>query len=142
MVSSSSSSQINNNITTKSYHSLLASKLTHLTIPSSAAAAAAAAAAGDFDFSDVFGPPTPNATSTSTSTSASAFSADPHKPHVIFNRSHSFVGPSPRLAASASSPFARHFDLDEEEDEEEPEESEEAVVCLDRSRNGGVLGGF
>ncbi|XP_057994920.1 serine/threonine-protein kinase AtPK2/AtPK19 [Hevea brasiliensis] len=52
-----------------------------------------------FDFSDVFGPLTPHpnqSQSPSTSTSSSSSSAFVGDPLVIHNRSHSFVGPSPR----------------------------------------------
>lgn len=100
----------------KNYHALLASKLTNLTIPSSSSSSA-----GEFDFSDVFGPPTPSA-------SSNPVHVDPLKPiHVIHNRSHSFVGPSPRVAASAQSPFAQTLDLDEEEEDEDDEEVEAAA---------------
>ncbi|EYU42504.1 hypothetical protein ABFS82_09G028800 [Erythranthe guttata] len=81
----------------KAFHSILASRLTHLQIPSSAAAAEDPSQ--DFEFSDFFGPSA--AASSSPSSSSSLFLRDPP---VIHNRSHSFVGPSPRVTLSRSLP--------------------------------------
>ncbi|KHN18506.1 Serine/threonine-protein kinase AtPK2/AtPK19 [Glycine soja] len=50
--------------------------------------------------------------------SSSSPNPSPSSPHVIFSRSHSFVGPSPRFVPS-STPL---FFLEEEEEEEEEEE--------------------
>lgn len=104
----------------KNMHSLLVANLTKLTIPSSSSSSspppssAAAAAVHDFDFSDVFGPTNP---------SPSSFPGDPQhheqQPVVIHNRSHSFVGPSPRLTPPASLPFFREVDSQSEGEEEE-----------------------
>ncbi|XP_010272147.1 PREDICTED: serine/threonine-protein kinase AtPK2/AtPK19-like isoform X1 [Nelumbo nucifera] len=74
----------------KTLHSILAGKLNKLSIPSSTSTPGE-----DFDFSDVFGP----------QTSQSASSPFLRDPEIIYSRSHSFVGPSPRFANSASLPF-------------------------------------
>ena len=126
MVSSSSSSSSSSSAVQNqkiSYHSLLAAKLSKLTIPSSSTLSSSSAVAGaaqDFDFNDVFGPPTPTAT-----TSNPTFHGDP-QPNVINNRSHSFVGPSPRFATAQSQPFDLELDEDDEEEDEEsgPENGE------------------
>lgn len=87
----------------KAVHSLLASRLTQLHIPS----AASDDPALDFEFSDFFG----------TAAAASPSSASPPlflgDPQVIHHRSHSFVGPSPRFTLSKSLP---NFDQDEGEE--------------------------
>ncbi|KAL6524384.1 hypothetical protein OROHE_016055 [Orobanche hederae] len=99
---------MNNNINTlssscsaanqkKSIHSILASRLTHLHIPSSPSSAEDPSQ--DFDFADLFGP-TAAAASSSPSSSA-LFLGDPQ---VIHHRSHSFLGPSPRFTLSKSLP--------------------------------------
>lgn len=88
----------------KAFHSILASRLTHLHIPSSTSAAEDPSL--DFEFSDFFGP----AASSSPSSSSSLFLGDPQ---VIHHRSHSFVGPSPRFTLSKSLP---PFEKDEPED--------------------------
>ncbi|XP_047971638.1 serine/threonine-protein kinase AtPK1/AtPK6-like [Salvia hispanica] len=97
----------------KAMHTLLASRLTQLHIPSPAAEDPSL----DFEFSDFFGPsaapPSPS--------SASAL------PQIIHHRSHSFVGPSPRFTLSKSLPA---FDRD---DSSSSDELEEVAVC-----NGGV----
>lgn len=86
----------------KAVHSLLASRLTQLHIPS----AAAEDPSQDFDFSDFFGP----AAAPSPSSASSLFLGDPQ---VIHHRSHSFVGPSPRFTLSKSLP---NFDRDERDE--------------------------
>lgn len=87
----------------KAVHSLLASRLTQLHIPS----AASDDPSLDFEFSDFFG----------TAAAASPSSASPPlflgDPQVIHHRSHSFVGPSPRFTLSKSLP---NFDQDEGEE--------------------------
>lgn len=88
----------------KAFHSILASRLTHLHIPPSTSAAEDPSQ--DFDFSDLFGP----AASSSPSSSSSLFLGDPQ---VIHHRSHSFVGPSPRFTLSKSLPT---FEQDEREE--------------------------
>lgn len=104
--------------TQKNMHSLLVANLTKLTIPSSSSSpSSSAAAVHDFDFNDVFGPTNP---------SPSSFPGDPQhheqqQPVVIHNRSHSFVGPSPRLTPPASLPFFREVDSQSEGEEEEEE---------------------
>ncbi|KAL3639541.1 hypothetical protein CASFOL_017448 [Castilleja foliolosa] len=86
--------------------STLASRLTHIHIPSSSAAAEDPSQ--DFDFSDLFGP-TASATSSSPSSSA-LFLGDPQ---IIHHRSHSFVGPSPRFTLSKSLPPFERNEQDE-----------------------------
>ncbi|KAM5570598.1 serine/threonine-protein kinase [Rosa sericea] len=94
----------------KTLHSLLATKLTKLTIPPSSSSSSSPPQ--DFDFNDVFGPPTAsNDGGASTSYSPSLL--------VIHNRSHSFVGPSPRFTPTSFScllPFTA-AESDSEEDE-------------------------
>ncbi|KAK9278926.1 hypothetical protein L1049_028507 [Liquidambar formosana] len=72
---------------------------------------------GDFDFSDVFG------SQSSSSSSSSPFLKDPE---IIQNRSHSYVGPSPRFAVPRPLPFDEEADLqsDIEEDEDEDGDAE------------------
>ena len=91
----------------------------------------------DFDFSEVFGPLTPHhhqnqnptsnpnpSSSSPPSTSSPSFSATaafpiPVDPPVIYNRSHSFVGPSPRFTATS---LSRSLPLEPElEPDSEPE---------------------
>lgn len=79
----------------KSLHKILASKLT-LTIPPSKSSSCSPPTE-DFDFSDVFGP-----SFTPSSSSQSPYLTDPQ---VIHNRSHSFLGPSPRCSIPTSHPF-------------------------------------
>lgn len=83
----------------KAAHSILASRLTNLRIPSSSAHDSSQ----DFDFSDVFG-------ATASSSPPSLFLGDPQ---IIHHRSHSFVGPSPRFTLSKSLP---NFEPEERED--------------------------
>ncbi|KAL5813978.1 hypothetical protein ACOSQ3_024760 [Xanthoceras sorbifolium] len=96
----------------KTLHSLLAANLKKLTITPPSASASS-----EFDFSDVFGPLTPHQPSPSTS-ATSAFLGDPP---VIHNRSHSFVGPSPRYTLSSSLPLQ----IEELENENEVERDEQ-----------------
>ncbi|KAL6181537.1 hypothetical protein ACLB2K_048192 [Fragaria x ananassa] len=98
--------------TNKSLHSLLAEKLTNLTIPPSSSSSPPQ----DFDFNDVFGPPTSSSTD-----------AAPPQLLVIHNRSHSFVGPSPRFTPTSSS-FLRPFAADEDENDAVSEKDEEPAV--------------
>ncbi|KAG7021487.1 Serine/threonine-protein kinase AtPK2/AtPK19, partial [Cucurbita argyrosperma subsp. argyrosperma] len=110
----------------KNMHALLTAKLTKLTLPSSSSSSpppppppppppsSSTAALLDFDFSDVFGP---------TNSSLPSFPGDPQhneqQPAVIHNRSHSFVGPSPRLTPPSSLSFFREVksQIEEEEDD-------------------------
>lgn len=107
----------------KAVHSLLASRLTQLHIPS----AAADDPSQDFEFSDFFG----------TAAAASPSSASPPlflgDPQVIHHRSHSFVGPSPRFTLSKSLP---NFDQDESE---ELYYSSSDDAAGDDARDGGSL---
>ncbi|CAL1367919.1 unnamed protein product [Linum trigynum] len=114
--------------------SLLSTKLKKLTVnpPDSAS---------DFDFSEVFGPTTPHldpllpdpdpdtassSASTSSSSSSSARAAAAAlDPLVIHNRSHSFVGPSPRYTLSVPLPFNK---IQEEDDDEDEDPAAAAVV--------------
>ncbi|XP_047330605.1 serine/threonine-protein kinase AtPK2/AtPK19-like [Impatiens glandulifera] len=92
----------------KALHSLLASRLTTLTIPESPSPSFSTSE--EFDFSDVFGHPSsssPRANNVHPS-SSSPLSVDPE---IIHNRSHSFVGPSPRFTLSSSLPLGL-FDLE------------------------------
>ncbi|OIW18370.1 hypothetical protein TanjilG_31510 [Lupinus angustifolius] len=86
----------------KNLHSLL---LTNLTIPSSSSPSSSNNDL-DFDFSHVFGPNPSPSPSTNVPT-----------PHIIHNRSHSFVGPSPRLPTSL-------FPLPELASDSEPDDDE------------------
>uniref|UniRef100_A0A7N0RAC1 non-specific serine/threonine protein kinase n=1 Tax=Kalanchoe fedtschenkoi TaxID=63787 RepID=A0A7N0RAC1_KALFE len=99
----------------KALHSILASKLNKLTIPSSSSAD------GEFEFSDVFGPQTPSGAAPSSSTQIGTGNRNVKDPEVIHNRSHSFVGPSPRYVLSKSLPFNKETDcvLSESEEKEE-----------------------
>lgn len=96
----------------KTLHSMLANKLNHLTIPSSSSSSSPEQ---DFDFSEVFGPQT-SSNLLSSSPSSSFFLGDPP---IIHNRSHSFVGPSPRLVLSKSLPFHPQIDSNSEDEIEE-----------------------
>ncbi|KAJ9163686.1 hypothetical protein P3X46_023326 [Hevea brasiliensis] len=107
----------------KNLHSVLSSNLKKLSItppnPTS-----------DFDFSEVFGPLTPHpnqSQSPSTSASSSSSSAFIRDPLVIQNRSHSFVGPSPRYTPSSSSPF---------QIQEEDLENENEVIVEEDDKKG------
>ncbi|CAI0399057.1 unnamed protein product [Linum tenue] len=98
--------------------SLLSTKLKKLTVnpPDSAS---------DFDFSEVFGPVTPHldpASTSSSSSSSARAAAAALDPLVIHNRSHSFVGPSPRYTLSVPLPFNKIQEEDDDEDEDEGED--------------------
>ncbi|CAK9141414.1 unnamed protein product [Ilex paraguariensis] len=95
----------------KTLHTILATKLSKLTIPP--ANSSSSSPDQDFDFSELFGPlpssPHPKDPSPSSpSSSPSLFLGDPQ---IIHNRSHSFIGPSPRFTLSKSLPF--HQDIDD-----------------------------
>ncbi|KAM0033081.1 putative protein kinase AGC-Pl family [Helianthus debilis subsp. tardiflorus] len=100
----------------KTLPSILTSKLNNLTIPSSPTDP-------DFDFADVFGP----------SSSSSTHPNPPHHnlfigdPQIIHNRTHSFIGPSPRYTRSKSLPFHPQFDPNSS-GEDEPEKADESEV--------------
>lgn len=104
----------------KALHSLLASKLSNLTIPNSD---------DEFEFSDVFGPQTPTAAA-AMATSSSAQIGNGKDPEVIHHRSHSFVGPSPRYILSKALPLSEESDyvLSEKEEEEEREVETEVRI--------------
>ncbi|KAI3454572.1 hypothetical protein Pfo_011235 [Paulownia fortunei] len=115
----------------KAVHSILASRLTHLHIPSSTSSAEDPSQ--DFDFSDFFGP----AASSSPSSSSSLFLGDPQ---VIHHRSHSFVGPSPRFTLSKSLPpferdepeelyYSSSDDTDNNDAKDEAVEKDSGSVC-------------
>ncbi|KAL3748317.1 hypothetical protein ACJRO7_009536 [Eucalyptus globulus] len=116
-------------------YSLLTRNLANLTIPSSSAAAPPLSSSPplDFDFSEVFGPnPNPNPSSYS-----SANPQPPKDPPVIQNRSHSFVGPSPRYAHSNSLPF-----IDSSEDEGADDDDDAKGGILEgNERESSDLGG-
>lgn len=82
-------------------HSVLASRLTKLKIPEYTTASSSNDL--DLEFSELFGCPPP---------SSSTSSGDP--PQVIHSRSHSFLGPSPRLTSSNPLPFHQEIDSDVE----------------------------
>ncbi|XP_059640710.1 serine/threonine-protein kinase AtPK2/AtPK19-like isoform X2 [Cornus florida] len=103
----------------KALHSILASKLNKLTIPPSSDE--------EFHFSDLFGPPT----SSSPSSSSSPFLGDPP---IIHNRSHSFVGPSPRFAVSNSLPEIDSESSDEYGDDEDS--GIDAVRVVEKGEDG------
>ncbi|KAI3761335.1 hypothetical protein L1987_51747 [Smallanthus sonchifolius] len=95
----------------KTLHSMLAIKLNNLTIPSSSSADQ------DFDFADVFGP----TSSSSTNPNPNVFTGDPQ---IIHNRSHSFIGPSPRYTLSKSLPFHHDFDAESSGEDDDVTEVE------------------
>lgn len=114
----------------KALHSILASRLSSLKIPSFSSSSTADP---DFDFSELFGP------APSSSTPTGLFLGDPQ---VIHNRSHSFVGPSPRLTLSKSLPFHQELDSgSEDDDENEVEENndEKSDGNRDTVTKDGVL---
>ncbi|XP_043707473.1 serine/threonine-protein kinase AtPK2/AtPK19-like isoform X2 [Telopea speciosissima] len=105
----------------KTIQSILAAKLGKLSIPPSVSTPGE-----DFDFSDVFGPQATHAASSSSSPSPFL---EIGEPEVIHSRSHSFLGPSPRLATSRSLSF-KTFDGEnsgsqnsDEQVENEPEKA-------------------
>ncbi|KDO69830.1 hypothetical protein CISIN_1g013249mg [Citrus sinensis] len=101
----------------KNLHSLLTTKLKKLTITPPSASSP------DFDFTEVFGPLTPCRHNNQSPASTSASLGDPQ---VIHNRSHSFVGPSPRYALSSSLPLQIQ-ELEHENDAELEAESERKI---------------
>lgn len=101
----------------KNLHSLLTTKLKKLTITPPSASSP------DFDFTEVFGPLTPCRRNNQSPASTSASLGDPQ---VIHNRSHSFVGPSPRYALSSSLPLQIQ-ELEHENDAELEAESERKI---------------
>lgn len=104
----------------KTLHSMLASRLSNLKIPS-----CSTSSDPDLDFSELFGPAPPTS---STPPTAGVFLGDP--PQVIHNRSHSFVGPSPRFTLSKSLPLHQELDSASETDDDENEVEE---VCDEKS---------
>lgn len=121
------------NISSTSHHhkqtlpSILSTKLNNLTIPSQSTDQ-------DFDFADVFGP-----NSSSSLNPNSLFIGDPQ---IIHNRSHSFIGPSPRYTLSKSLPFHQEFDPESSgEDEDEDLVKVDKVLedgCGDEEKGGDV----
>ncbi|KAJ8772152.1 hypothetical protein K2173_027329 [Erythroxylum novogranatense] len=96
----------------KTLHSLLSSNLKKLTItpPNSTTTTT------DLEFNDLFGPWTPHRAQ---SPSSSSFPVVDNPP-VIHNRSHSYVGPSPRYPTSSSAfPFQIQEDDDDDDDDDE-----------------------
>ncbi|KAJ8772364.1 hypothetical protein K2173_027541 [Erythroxylum novogranatense] len=96
----------------KTLHSLLSSNLKKLTItpPNSTTTTT------DLEFNDLFGPWTPHRAQ---SPSSSSFPVVDNPP-VIHNRSHSYVGPSPRYPTSSSTfPFQIQEDDDDDDDDDE-----------------------
>ncbi|RZC80051.1 hypothetical protein C5167_042627 [Papaver somniferum] len=85
----------------KTLHSILASKLNKLCIPSSTSPNSGGGDE-DFDFSEVFGPLT---------SSSTPYLMDPE---IIHSRSHSFVGPSPRFTTSTSLPLSIEQETEQE----------------------------
>ncbi|KAA8542601.1 hypothetical protein F0562_023753 [Nyssa sinensis] len=121
----------------KTLHSILASKLNKLTIPVSSTSSAE-----DFDFAEVFGPPTSSphaAVSTSPSSSSSLFLGDPQ---IIYNRSHSFIGPSPRYTVSNSLPLKTfNQEIDSESSDEDGNENRRinADKETEKDEDGGAV---
>ncbi|XP_052183460.1 serine/threonine-protein kinase AtPK2/AtPK19-like [Diospyros lotus] len=101
--------------TSQKDRSHLCSKLSKLTIPEFSSSPEQP----DFDFSEVFGHPAAAASSSSPSSSSSPLNNN--NPQIIHNRSHSFVGPSPRFAP-ASLPFKLFHDPELDEEDEGGEE--------------------
>ncbi|KAI3499364.1 hypothetical protein L1887_35161 [Cichorium endivia] len=93
----------------KTLHSMLASKLNNLTIPPTSADQ-------DFDFADVFGPNSSSSTNPNPNSNPNLFIGDPQ---IIHNRSHSFIGPSPRYTLSKSLTFHQEFDLESSGEEDD-----------------------
>lgn len=117
----------------KTLHSMLASRLSNLKIPS-----CSTSSDPDLDFSELFGPAPPTS---STPPTAGGFLGDP--PQVIHNRSHSFVGPSPRFTLSKSLPLHQELDsASETDDENEVEEvcdEKSEPIFLDTVSDNGLL---
>ncbi|XP_031406988.1 serine/threonine-protein kinase AtPK2/AtPK19-like [Punica granatum] len=123
--------------------SLLTHNLTKLTIPSTSSSSPPTHLLHqDFDSSDVFGPLTPHNPPNPSPSSSSTSSLLPKDPQVIHNRSHSFVGPSPRYPHSASLPFAKVEALTESdaEPEEEEEEDKKEEILNQAADNGDCEG--
>ncbi|XP_024970917.1 serine/threonine-protein kinase AtPK1/AtPK6-like [Cynara cardunculus var. scolymus] len=99
--------------------SILASKLNNLTIPPSSAEQ-------DFDFADVFGPA--SSSSANPNSNPNLFIGDPQ---IIHNRSHSFIGPSPRYTLSKS--LSLHHDEFEPDSSGEEEEEEDDMIKVDKA---------
>ncbi|GKD72780.1 serine/threonine-protein kinase AtPK1/AtPK6-like protein [Tanacetum coccineum] len=117
--SSSSSSSKQQHSSKKALQSILATRLNNLTIPTTSSSLSPD---HEFDFNDVFGPtsssnPNPNPNN-------SIFLGDPQ---IIHNRSHSFIGPSPRYTLSKSLPFSHDFDAESSSEEENEVEKVENV---------------
>ncbi|XP_057516784.1 serine/threonine-protein kinase AtPK2/AtPK19-like isoform X1 [Amaranthus tricolor] len=118
-----------------SLHKILTSKLT-LTIPPSKSSSSSPPTE-DFDFSDVFGP---------TPSSPSSQNPYPKDPQVIHNRSHSFLGPSPRCNIPSTHPFHQtseeiisQISDDEDDDDVEIEVKKdgtfvEQLVCIEEEK--------
>ncbi|PWA79519.1 cGMP-dependent kinase, Protein kinase [Artemisia annua] len=102
----------------KTLHSILATKLNNLTIPTTTSSSSPDH--DEFDFNDVFGP----TSSTNPNPNSSIFLGDPQ---IIHNRSHSFIGPSPRYTLSKSLPFSHDFDAESSGEEENEVEKVENV---------------
>ncbi|XP_051123160.1 serine/threonine-protein kinase AtPK1/AtPK6-like [Andrographis paniculata] len=110
----------------KAAHTLLASRLTNLRIPPSGDDSSQ-----DFDFSDLFGAPPAGASPPASS--SSHFVGDPP---IIHNRSHSFVGPSPRFTLSKSLP---NFEPDEQDElAYSSSDNGDSKVELSEKEDGGV----
>ncbi|KAK9054497.1 hypothetical protein SSX86_025575 [Deinandra increscens subsp. villosa] len=103
----------------KTLHSMLASKLNNLTIPTPSADQQ------DFDFADVFGP------NSSSSPNPNFFTGDPQ---IIHNRSHSFIGPSPRFTLSKSLPFHHDFDGESSGEDDDVIKAEEVVEIEEKGK--------
>lgn len=110
----------------KTLQSILASKLNKLSIPSSSSSPPPHT--DEFDFSDVFGPPTPTSSSSSSSQQQPLSIQFLKDLEIIHNRSHSYVGPSPRFTVSKPLPldaFDKDFASFQSDDDEIQEEDEE-----------------
>ncbi|KAL3513247.1 hypothetical protein ACH5RR_025964 [Cinchona calisaya] len=112
------------------HHSLLASRLSSLKIPSSSSSFSPPADP-DLDFSDLFG--------TSSSSPSAPLFLGTGDPQVIYNRSHSVVGPSPRFTLPKSLPFHQEEGLDSDESENEIEEEVSGCPQGDKNSNGLVV---
>ncbi|KAI3936253.1 hypothetical protein MKW92_044553 [Papaver armeniacum] len=99
----------------KTLHSILASKLNKLSIPSPTSSNSGGGGE-DFDFSEVFGPLT---------SSSTPYLIDPE---IIHSRSHSYVGPSPRFTTSTSLPLSIEQETGLQSCDEEEEEGDEGEV--------------
>ncbi|KAK4804800.1 hypothetical protein SAY86_004617 [Trapa natans] len=114
--------------------SLLTHNLTKLRIPSSSSSSSSPTLQQhhqEFEFSDVFGPLTSHNQPTDDPSSSISNCSLPKDPYVIHNRSHSFVGPSPRFPQSIPLPFTREEALTESDTE-----PEEGVVLNQATEEG------